>query len=128
MFSINATTIILGIGAVLTWLVILLVLVQVSRFLGKFEKGQQSLENNIIGMTDQMRKLQMTIAELLIEQKRITRLTLEGLDLKKAEMTGDFEIVDEPLQKPLTDSSQLNLPPPLSVPLQSGPKFPELMK
>jgi len=124
-------TIILVVGAVLTWVVILLVLVQVSRFLKKFEKGQDSLESNIAGMADQMRKLQITIAELLIEQKRITRLTLEGLDLKKAEMTGDFEIVEEPVPGSGTfvnpappDSSQ-----PLSNPEKStGPKFPELMK
>ena len=87
-------TLVLGVVAGLTWLIVILVLVQLSRFLAKFEQGRQELDANIIGMAGQLKKMQTTIAEILIEQKRVTRLTVEGLDLKKAEMTGDFEIIE----------------------------------
>ena len=123
---------VLGVVAGLTWLIVILVLVQLSRFLAKFEQGRQELDANIIGMAGQLKKMQTTIAEILIEQKRVTRLTVEGLDLKKAEMTGDFEIIEEPL--PGTPSAAVGPaptpePPPISVPRkQGGPKFPELMK
>lgn len=80
-------TLVLGVVAGLTWLIVILVLVQLSRFLAKFEQGRQELDANIIGMAGQLKKMQTTIAEILIEQKRVTRLTVEGLDLKKAEMT-----------------------------------------
>lgn len=83
-------TLVLGVVAGLTWLIVILVLVQLSRFLAKFEQGRQELDANIIGMAGQLKKMQTTIAEILIEQKRVTRLTVEGLDLKKAEMTGRF--------------------------------------
>lgn len=125
-------TIILGVGAGLTWLIVILVLVQLSRFLAKFEKGRQELESNIIGMGGQLKKIQTTLAELLIEQKRVTRLTLEGLDLKKAEMTGDFEIVEEPLPGApgIFQSGPPPEPPPIAIPKpgNGGPAFPELMK
>lgn len=126
-------TIILGIGAGLTWLIVILVLVQLSRFLAKFEQGRQDLESNIIGMGGQLKKLQTTLAELLIEQRRVTRLTLEGLDLKKAEMTGDFEIIEEPVpgaQGIFQSAPPPSEPPPISIPKpgSGGPAFPELMK
>ena len=113
-------TIIFGIGAGLTWLIVILVLVQLSRFLAKFEQGRQELDSNIIGMAGQLKKLQTTVAEILIEQKRATRLMLEGLDLKKAEMTGDFEIVEEPVPDPLSPQSPVSPPPPISIPNQGG--------
>ncbi len=129
-FVMDIGTIIFGIGAGLTWLIVILVLVQLSRFLAKFEQGRQELDSNIIGMAGQLKKLQTTVAEILIEQKRATRLTLEGLDLKKAEMTGDFEIVEEPVPGPgtLTPQSPVPPPPPISIPNQGGPQFPELLK
>jgi len=129
-FVMDIGTIIFGIGAGLTWLIVILVLVQLSRFLAKFEKGSQELDSNIIGMAGQLKKLQTTVAEILIEQKRATRLTLEGLDLKKAEMTGDFEIVEEPVPGPgtLAPQSPVPPPPPISIPNQGGAQFPELFK
>lgn len=125
-------TIVFGIGAGLTWLIVILVLVQLSRFLAKFEQGRQELDSNIIGMAGQLKKLQTTVVEILIEQKRITRLTLEGLDLKKAEMTGDFEIIEEALPGGAGAPAQsvaLPVPPPsVSIPKPEGPTFPELKK
>lgn len=121
--------IIFTVGAGLTWLVVMLVLVQISRFLAKFEAGRRELEANIIGMGGQLKKLQTMLAEILIEQRRITRLTVEGLDLKRAEMTGDFEIIEEPLPGTVLPDAPPPPPepPPIAIPKQSGPAFPELM-
>ncbi|MDR0933306.1 MAG: hypothetical protein LBM70_09865 [Victivallales bacterium] len=121
-------TVMYGVFAGLSWLIVILVLVQLSRFLKKFDKGSHDLEANIISMAEQLRKMQTTLAELLIEQRRVTRLTVEGLDLKKAEMTGEFEIVEEPL--PGTPGGpQIPEHPSISeLKQQNGPHFPELMK
>ena len=47
-------TLVLGVVAGLTWLIVILVLVQLSRFLAKFEQGRQELDANIIGMAGQL--------------------------------------------------------------------------
>lgn len=107
----------------------ILVLVQLTRFLAKFERERRDLNENLALLAGQIKSLQTTLAELLIEQKRVTRLTVEGLDLKKAEMTGDFEIIEEPLPGAGAPSPQPPDPPPFTAPQrQSGPRFPELMK
>ena len=107
-------------------------LVQLTRFLMKFEKAGRDLNENFIALAAQLKNIQTTLAELLIEQKRVTRLTVEGLDLKKAEMTGDFEIIEEPLPGTAGTapaSQQPSDPPPFTAPQRSsGPRFPELMK
>ena len=110
--------------------VLILLLVQLTRFLAKFEKAGRDLNENFIALAAQLKNTQTTLAELLIEQKRVTRLTVEGLDLKKAEMTGDFEIIEEPLPGAGgAPAPQPPEPPPFTAPQrQSGPHFPELMK
>lgn len=122
--------IILGSGAGLLGLVVIMVLVQLSRFLATFEKERRNLDSNIIGMGGQLKKLQTTVAEILIEQKRATRLTLEGLDLKKAEMTGDFEIVEEPLPGANAGGQQPPVAPPPIPFSKSGTdsQFPDFLK
>ena len=115
--------------AVLFLAALILVLVQLTRFLAKFEQERRDFDEDLIGLAGQIKKMQTTLAEILIEQRRITRLTVEGLDLKKAEMTGDFEIIEEPLPGPAAGSPQPPEPPPFTAPQrQSGPRFPELMK
>ena len=80
-------------------------------------------------MAGQFKKMQSTLTELLAEQRRITRLTLEQLDLKRAEMTGDFEIVEEPIP-PAPPSAGVTEPavePPPPMPDKRPPsKFPEI--
>ena len=115
--------------AVLFLAALILVLVQLTRFLAKFEQERRDFDEDLIGLAGQIKKMQTTLAEILIEQRRITRLTVEGLDLKKAEMTGDFDIIEEPLPGPAAASPQPPEPPPFTAPQrQSGPRFPELMK
>ena len=116
--------------AILFPVILILLLVQLTRFLAKFEKADRDLNENFIALAAQLKSIQTTLAELLIEQKRVTRLTVEGLDLKKAEMTGDFEIIEEPLPGAgAAPAPQPPEPPPFTAPQrQSGPRFPELMK
>lgn len=58
----------------------------------------RSLVENYISTEEAHGKRQQSVmAEFLIEQRRMTRVMSESLELKKAEMTGDFEIVEEPI-------------------------------
>ena len=115
--------------AVLFLAILIFILVQLTRFLAKYEQERRDFDEDLIGLAGQIKKMQTTLAEILIEQRRITRLTVEGLDLKKAEMTGDFEIIEEPLPGTGAASPQPPEPPPFTAPQrQGGPRFPELMK
>ena len=71
--------------AVLFLAILIFILVQLTRFLAKFEQERRDFDEDLIGLAGQIKKMQTTLAEILIEQRRITRLTVEGLDLKKAE-------------------------------------------
>ena len=93
-------TITLWIVAALTWIVVMMGVAQLSRFYSKFQDARRELDANLLGMAGQLKKLQTTLTELLVEQRRITRLQVELLDLKRAEMTGDFEIVEFVWQTP----------------------------
>ncbi len=91
------STIMFGVFAGLTWLIIMLGLAQFARFLKKFDESRVELTGNIAGMAGQLKKLQAAVTELLIEQKKIAKLTEEGVALKQAELTGEFEIIEEPV-------------------------------
>ena len=103
MVTISIQDISLWIFAALTWIVIMLGLIQLSRFFSKFQEVRRDLEGNLLGIAGQIKQMQGTLTELLGEQRRVTRLMLEQLELKRAEMTGDFDIVEEPITpiKPL---------------------------
>ncbi len=51
-----------------------------------------------IGMAEMSSHLDKPLGDLLGEERRMTRLISELLALKQAEMTGDFEIVEEPIE------------------------------
>ena len=90
-------TVTLWIVAALTWIVVMMGVAQLSRFYTKFREARRELDANLLGMAGQLKKMQTTLTELLVEQRRLTRLQVELLDLKRAELTGDFEIVEEPV-------------------------------
>lgn len=82
----------------LTWVIVMMGIAQLSRFYSKFQEGRRELDANLLNMAGQFKKMQSTLTELLAEQRRITRLTLEQLDLKRSgNEPGDFEIVEEPI-------------------------------
>ena len=101
----------------LTWVIVMMGIAQLSRFYSKFQEGRRELDANLL------------LTELLAEQRRITRLTLEQLDLKRAEMTGDFEIVEEPIPPapPSAGPTEPAVEPPPPMPDKRPPsKFPEI--
>ena len=120
-------TITLWIVAALTWIVVMMGVAQLSRFYSKFQDARRDLDANLLGMAGQLKKLQTTLTELLVEQRRITRLQVELLDLKRAEMTGDFEIVEEPVPgavaAPAEEKESAEPPPPTKRPPEKFPKI-----
>ena len=120
-------TITLWIVAALTWIVVMMGVAQLSRFYSKFQDARRELDANLLGMAGQLKKLQTTLTELLVEQRRITRLQVELLDLKRAEMTGDFEIVEEPVPgavaAPAEEKESAEPPPPPKRPPEKFPKI-----
>ncbi len=84
----------------ITLLVFFLGMAQLSRFYKSFREARAEVDTNLLAVIAQIKRLNLTIAELAVEQRRLSRLMLEQIELKKAEMTGDFEIVEEPLPEP----------------------------
>ena len=86
--------------AIMICVILLIIVAQISRFYASFQAGRKELDAHLIGLAAMLKKQQSTATELLIEQRRQIRLQLEALDLKRAEMTGDFDIVEEPIPAP----------------------------
>ena len=83
--------------AIAICIILLIILGLLSRFCAKAQEASKDQDANLIGLSGQIKKMQGTLSELLGEQRRMNKLMLELLELKKAEMTGDFEIVEEPI-------------------------------
>ena len=81
----------------LTWLIVMLGVVKISQMAVLVKKMEKSVDMNLSGIASQMQKLQTIAAEMLKEQRRSSRLISDLTDLKKAEMTGEFEIVETPI-------------------------------
>ena len=88
------------IAAGLTWIIIVGGVVVIDRFYANFCIARKTLETNMLGITGQLKRLQSTMTELLVEQRKANRAQQVMLDLKQAEMTGDFEIIEEPIEMP----------------------------
>ena len=85
------------ISVMLTWLIVMLGVVKISQMAVLVKKMEKSVDMNLSGIASQMQKLQTITAEVLKEQRRSARLISDLIDLKKAEMTGEFEIVETPI-------------------------------
>ena len=85
---------------VLTWIILLAGVVQFSRLFKTFLEYHREMEASMLGLAGELKKIESSLTELIVEQRRISRLTIEQLDLKKAELTGDFDIVEEPIYTP----------------------------
>ena len=118
--------------AIMICVILLVVLAQISHFYAKFQEARKDYEANMIGLAGQLKKLQTTLSEQLGEQRRLLRQQGELLELKRAEMTGDFEIVEEPVpaaapSRPpaaAAEPEEEKTPPPPSR--QPGKKFPDI--
>ena len=111
--------------AIMICVILLILVAQISHFYAKFQEHRKDIEANLIGLSGQLKKLQTTMSEQLGEQRRLLRAQNELLELKRAEMTGDFEIVEEPVV-PVQSVPQTaeNTPPP-ELP-GTSPKFPNI--
>ena len=63
----------------------------------KWEAFRTMIEAHLGVQESNIKRQQSAMAEFIIEQRRMTRVMSESLELKKAEMTGDFEIVEDPI-------------------------------
>ncbi len=111
----NDTLMLFGVGIGATLAAVMLIAVQLSRFVCKFQAGRRDLDASIVGLVSQLKSMQSEIGEMLDEIRRSNQLSSEELELKKAEMSGDFAIVEEELP-----------PPGIEIPRGAKPNFPEL--
>ena len=76
-------------------------------------RTQRESEQQLLSTLAAIQKLQGTLSEQLGEQRRTIRTMNELLALKQAEMTGDFEVVEEEIaqSKAFEPSSDEPLPP-----------------
>ena len=87
-------------AVVLISLILLVILGVIIRLLMFFRNFCKDMDTHQMTQNAQLKQLQGTMSEILGELRRANRLTIEQLDLKRAEMTGDFEIVEEPIAPP----------------------------
>ncbi|MBQ9503184.1 MAG: hypothetical protein IJU70_13600 [Lentisphaeria bacterium] len=117
--------------AIMICVILLILVAQISHFYAKFQEARKDYEANMIGLAGQLKKLQTTLSEQLGEQRRLLRQQGELLELKRAEMTGDFEIVEEPVPAAAPRPPQAAAAPeeaqtPPAPPHQPGKKFPDI--
>ena len=96
----EVTSLSFWIVAILISIVLLFIVAQISRFYAMFQQHRKEVESDIIALTGQTKQMQNTLNELLVEQRRLVRLQVEMVDLKRAELTGDFEVLEEPIEEP----------------------------
>ena len=110
--------------------IILLVLVgQLSRFYARMKSLAADLDAQQLAINAQLKQLQGTLSEVLGEIRRGNRLSNELIELKQAELTGDFEIVEEPIAPAPAQKSAVEVPEVKSaLPGAGGPPktFPKL--
>ena len=66
------------------------------------------------------------MSEQLGEQRRQLRVVNELLELKRAEMTGDFEIVEEPIVSPAAEPAEKEVQAPEQPLPKPASKFPPI--
>ena len=76
-------------------------------------RAAETLEDIKLAFAGELKELNKALADLLTETKNTNRHLAEQLALKEAEMTGDFEIVEEPIapKKPVKRPPTLKTKP-----------------
>lgn len=109
------------VGGLLTWLIFALGAAQLSRFYSSFRQVSKDMDANLTGIGTIMRRNQALLTDVIQEQKRTNRLLLDLTELKRAEMTGDFDIVEEPIE-PASSAA----PETATAPRTTEPKKPSI--
>lgn len=90
--------IILGIGCVLTWLIFILALAKFSKICAQFIQFRKVVETDLTGMGTNLRKMQLSIQEMTVEQRRTNKLLIELIEAQKNAnpLSGlEYELVEE---------------------------------
>ena len=90
--------IVLAIGCVLTWLIFILALAKFSKISTQFIQFRKVVETDLTGMGTNIRKMQLSIQELTVEQRRTNKLLIELIEAQKnANPLGglEYELVEE---------------------------------
>ena len=95
----------------LTVLAIGFLAVCVRLLLMKQDESLKTLDDIKITLAGELKELNKALANALYEAKQTNRHLSEQLALKEAEMTGDFEIVEEPI----APVKPVKRPPPLKT-------------
>lgn len=100
--------------ALMICIILLIMLGQLSRFYARLRDFCKESDAQQLALNAQLKQLQGTMSEILGELRRANRLANEQLELKRAELTGDFEIVEEPIvpAAPPKQRAAVNTPPP----------------
>ena len=107
MFGGEITTTSFWSVALMICIILLIILGQLSRFYALIKKFCKEEDAQQLALSAQLKQLQGTMSEILGEMRRGNRLANEQLELKRAEMTGDFEIVEEPIMpQPVTKQAE----------------------
>ena len=94
----------LAVVQVVVLLLLILLLLLFIRLLSYIRSAVRENEERTISLFNALQKMHSTMNEQLGEQRRQIRVMQELLQLKHAEMTGDFEVVEEevaPVQTPV---------------------------
>lgn len=92
--------IMLLIGLMLTCIIIMLGVAKLAKFYLSMNMMRREVDTSLTGIATQLSKLQTIMAESIKEQRRTARLLADLCDLKRAEMTGEFEIIENPVINP----------------------------
>ena len=113
--------------ALMICIILLIMLGQISRFYARLRDFCKESDAQQMALNAQLKQLQGTMSEILGELRRANRLANEQLELKRAEMTGDFEIVEEPVVSAVPPK-QTAAAAPSPAPQQSEPPktFPKI--
>ena len=104
-FSMTEIVIIM-VAILLTWIIFVLGVAKLAQFYHSMKQARREVDTNLTGIATQLNKLQTLIAELLKEQRRTSRLISDLTDLKKAEMTGEYEIIETPIDPQTAEEQQ----------------------
>ena len=114
MADLNTYYITLIVVGVLTWLVFILGVAKFSKYYVQFVVFRKDLDINLTGLGSSVKKLQNSISEMILEQRRTNKLMLELIDNSKlnvdensnsdeSDESGDFKIE---YQVPETQNSE----------------------
>ena len=109
--------------ALMICIILLIMLGQLSRFYARLRDFCKESDAQQLALNAQLKQLQGTMSEILGEIRRGNRLANELLELKHAELTGDFEIVEEPVA-PAPAPRTAAAPAAAPAPQKSAPEAP----